>query len=212
MKLPHPIGKHFMIKAIIFDIGGVLIRTEDHTRRAALEQRLGLQPGEAEFLLYNSDRGRQAQSGAISARDQWAWAQQRFGLDDPGLHQFRAEYWGGDRIDTSLLELIRSLHERYQTAIISNAMDDLLEDVVARLDPDGTLFDVVVGSAYERIMKPAPEIFLRTLERLGRTPAEAIFIDDMPANVAGAQAVGLAAIHFQPGIDLRRALAEHGVV
>lgn len=201
-----------MIKAIIFDIGGVLIRTEDRTPRAALEQRLGLQPGEAEFLLYNSDRGRQAQHGAISAQEQWAWAQQRFGLTDLEMQQFRADYWGGDRVDTNLLELIRSLHERYQTAIISNAMDDLLEDVMPRIDPDGTLFDVVVGSAYERVMKPAPEIFLRTLERLGRTPAEAIFIDDMPTNVAGAQAVGLAAIHFQPGLDLQRALAEHGVV
>ena len=35
-----------MIKAIIFDVGGVLIRTVDRTPRANLEQRLGLAPGD----------------------------------------------------------------------------------------------------------------------------------------------------------------------
>lgn len=190
-----------MIKAIIFDIGGVLIRTEDPSPRAALEERFGLGPGEAEFLVLNSEQGRQAQLGAVTAAQHWAWVQQRFGLTDAGLRDFRALFWGGDRVDTELLAYIRSLRPRYQTAIISNAMDDLNETVL-RIDPASDLFDVVVGSAYERVMKPDPIIYLRTLERLGRQPSEAIFIDDAAANIAGAQAVGLATIHFRPGIDL----------
>lgn len=200
-----------MIKAIIFDIGGVMIRTVDQAPRLQLEQRLGLQRGEAEYLVYNSTEGRQAQLGAITASDQWAWVQQRLKLTDAALAAFRADFWGGDRVDHALLELIRSLRPRYQTAIISNAMDDL-HTVAARLDPTGNLFDVVVGSAYERVMKPDPVIFERTLARLGCAPAEAIFIDDMTANVAGAQAVGMAAIHFQPGIDLVTELAQLGVL
>lgn len=194
-----------MIKAIIFDIGGVLIRTEDRRPRAALEERLGLAPGEAEYLVLNSERGRQAQLGAVTATQHWVWVQQHFGLTAAELRDFRAAFWGGDQVDQELLALIRSLRLRYQTAIISNAMDDLNETVL-RLDPNGDLFDVVVGSAYERVMKPDPAIFYRTLERLGRQPAEAIFIDDSAANIAGAQAVGLATIHFRPGIDLRAEL------
>jgi glucose-1-phosphatase len=194
-----------MIKAIIFDIGGVLIRTEDRGPRAALEERMGLAPGEAEFLVLNSEQGRQAQLGAVTAGEHWAWVQQHFGLTEAGLHDFRTAFWGGDRVDTELLAYIRSLRPRYQTAIISNAMDDLNE-TVQRLDPTGDLFDLVVGSAYERVMKPDPTIYLRTLERLGRQPSEALFIDDAAANIAGAQHVGLATIHYQPGMDLRTEL------
>ena len=40
-----------MIQAIVFDVGGVLLRTEDRQPRRALEERLGLVPGEAEWLL-----------------------------------------------------------------------------------------------------------------------------------------------------------------
>jgi HAD superfamily hydrolase (TIGR01509 family) len=72
-------------------------------------------------------------------------------------------------------------------------------------------FDLIVGSAYQKVMKPAPEIFLWTLTQLGRQPHEAVFIDDFAANVAGARAVGMAAIHYQPALDLAAALAALGV-
>jgi glucose-1-phosphatase len=200
-----------MIKALIFDIGGVIIRTEDPRPRAALEQQLGLAPGEAEYLVYNSEQGLQAQLGAIRSADHWAGIGKRFGLTAAGLADFRNAFWGGDRVDHDLLALIRTLHARYQTAIISNAMDDLKEATIPRLDPQGDLFDLVVGSAYERVMKPDPAIYERTLARLGRQPAEAVFIDDNAANISGAVAVGLHAIHFRPGLDLRTALAAYGI-
>jgi len=199
-----------MIKAIIFDIGGVLIRTEDKTPRAALEVRWGLAPGAAEHLVLNSEMGRKAQLGQHSAAEQWTWVQQHLGLSTAELEQFRTEFWAGDRIDHELVNFVRSLRARYQIAIISNAMDDL-DVTVRRLDPDGDIFGVVVGSAYERIMKPDALIYERTLARLGRLPAEAIFIDDNAANIAGARAVGLQTIHFRPGTDVASELASWGV-
>jgi len=202
-----------MIKAVIFDIGGVLIRTEDRSPRSNLEKRLNLQPGEAEFLVYNSEMGQKAQQGLISAGEQWAWLQQTLKLSADEIQQFRQEFWGGDRVDQTLIELIRGLRPRYQIAIISNAMDDLLTFVIPQLDPSGggELFDLIVGSAYARIMKPAATIFEQTLTQLGRQPAEAVFIDDMAYNITGARAVGMHAIHFQPGTDLAQELAQLGV-
>lgn len=199
-----------MIKAVIFDVGGVLVRTEDRAPRQALETRLGLQPGEAEYLVYNSEMGQKAQRGEITAAELWRWIQARFGFNDREVEQFRQEFWGGDRLNEPLLGLVRSLRPRYQTAIISNAMDDLLPTLTA-VYPMADAFDLIVGSAYERVMKPAPEIFLRTLARLGRQPAEALFIDDFAHNVNGARAIGMAAIHYTPALDVTAALAEHGV-
>ncbi len=198
------------IQAVVFDVGGVLVRTEDRAPRAALEKRLGLAAGAAEQLVFNGPMGLQAQQGAISAQDLWAWLQAELKLDEEGLAEFRQAFFAGDRLDTTLVEMIRSLRPRYQTAIISNAMDDLLETVTYRY-PMADAFDLIVGSAYERVMKPDPAIFLRTLERLGRAPQEAVFIDDFAHNIEGARAVGMAAIHYTPGVDLQAELARLGV-
>ncbi len=199
-----------MIRAVIFDVGGVLVRTVDRTPRQALEARLGLQPGEAEYLVYNGEMGQKAQRGEITAAELWRWIQMRFRFDDVEVETFRQEFWGGDRLNTPLLGLVRALRPRYQTAIISNAMDDLLHTLTVAY-PMADAFDLIVGSAYERVMKPAPEIFLRTLARLNCQPAEAIFIDDFIHNVDGARAVGMAAIHYTPDLDVAAALAAHGV-
>ena len=108
------------------------------------------------------------------------------------------------------MALIRRLRPRYQTAVISNATDALR----TTLQSYGLLneFDLVVGSAYEGIMKPQAAIYERALARLGRSASEAVFIDDAPANIAGATAVGLHPIHFTPATDLAGELRRLGVL
>lgn len=196
------------IQAIIFDVGGVLVRTQDQSGRRAWEERLGLTPGQLESIVLNSEMGHRAQRGEISDDELWAWVSQRFSLGDE-LDAFRPDFWRGDAVDQGLVALVGRLNRRYQTAIISNATDALLttlEDYQLLVE-----FDLVVGSAYEGLMKPAPAIFETTLIRLGRVAAETVFIDDAPANIAGAQAVGLQTILFTPALDLAAELAALGV-
>ncbi|MCX6047134.1 MAG: HAD family phosphatase [Chloroflexi bacterium] len=199
-----------MIKAIIFDVGGVLVRTANRSRRNALEQRLGLQPGESEIIVFNGEMGLKAQQGAITTLELWQWIQQHLRLTDEEFLAFRQDFWGGDQLDTTLIDLIRRLKRRYQTAIISNAADNLNQTLTVDY-PMADAFDLIVGSAYEKIMKPDRIIFERTLARLGRQPEEAIFIDDFAHNIEGARAVGLHTIHFTPQTDLPAALAALGV-
>lgn len=199
-----------MIKAVIFDVGGVLVRTEDQAPRRTLEGRLGLASGVAEQLVYNSDMGRAAQRGEITSAELWQWVQGQFNLDDTELRAFRAEFWGGDRLNQPLVDLIHRLRPHYQTAIISNAMDDL-NQTLAETYPIAGAFDLIVGSAYEGIMKPDAEIFRRTLARLDRLPEETIFVDDFAHNIDGAHAVGMHAIHYTPDLDVAATLASYGV-
>jgi len=200
-----------VIRAVIFDVGGVLIRTEDREPRRVLEARLGLAPGGAEKLVFNSPHGSQAQRGAIRSDELWTWVRGQLGLDDAGLQAFRREFFAGDVLDQALVKLVRGLRGRYQTAILSNYMDDLIENVTERY-PMADAFDLIVGSAYEGVTKPEAAIFERALARLGRAPHEAVFIDDLAHNIAGAQAVGMAAIHYTPGLDVAAALAALGVM
>ena len=199
-----------MIRAVIFDVGGVLIRTEDRRPRAELERRLGLSPGEAEELVFSGEMGTRAQLGAIRSDELWRWVQERLGLDDGGLVDFRRAFFGGDRLDAQLLDYVRGLRPRYQTAIISNAMDNLRETLAADYAA-ADAFDLIVGSAYERVMKPDAAIYARTLARLGREAGEAVFVDDFAGNVAGARAVGMQAVHYAAGMDVAAELAKLGV-
>jgi glucose-1-phosphatase len=199
-----------LIKAVIFDMGGVLVRTVDPSKRAAWETKLGLAAGEAERIVLNSAMGKQAQMGAVTTQALWAWVQGEFGFDDATLAAFRHDFWAGDLLDEELVDLIRYLRLNYQTALLSNFMDELHE-VITVHHPMADAFDLVVGSAYEKVMKPDALIYERTLARLGRQPAEAVFIDDMLYNVEGARQVGMAAIHYVAGMDMRTALAALGL-
>ena len=200
-----------MIRPLIFDVGGVLVRTEDRGPRRALEDRHGLAPGASEILVFNGAQGIQAQLGALTHAELWASVQAELGLDAAGVAEFRQAFFAGDRLDTGMVDLVRSLRPHYQTAIISNAMDDLVETVTHRY-PLADAFDLIVGSAYEKVMKPDPAIFVQTLARLGRAPEEAVFIDDFAHNIEGARRVGMAGIHYRAGMDLAAALAELGVM
>jgi epoxide hydrolase-like predicted phosphatase len=196
------------IKAIIFDVGGVLVRTLDHAGRQAWEHQLGLPPGGAEATVLNSDMGHRAQRGEITSEALWAWVGDYLNLGSD-LTQFRHDFWRGDFVDDNLVELVRRLRRKYALAIISNATD-ALHETLAGYNLAGE-FDLIVGSAYEGIMKPNPAIYQRTLDRLTCPSESAIFIDDAPANVAGAQAIGMKAILFNPTIDLTAELIQMGV-
>lgn len=200
-----------MIKAIIFDVGGVLIRTENRASRAELEERLGLEKGQADMLYFNGVMGRKAQVGEISTAELLKSIQAELHLDQAGIEAFRREFWAGDILDSALVNYIRSLRPLHRTAIISNWADNLLAMITDEY-PMADAFELIVSSADEKVMKPDASIFNRTVNKLGIEPHEAIFIDDFAHNIDGARAAGLAAIHFIPGINLPAILAEHGVI
>ena len=200
-----------MIKAVIFDVGGVLVRTESQQKRREWEARLGLAPGESEAIVFAGEMGTKAQSGAIGDEAHWAWIGQRLGLDEAALTAFRRDFWAGDVLDTDLVAYIRQLRPRYQTAIISNATEGLRAALTNRFQI-ADAFDLIVGSAEEQVMKPDPEIYRRTLSRLGRKPEETVFIDDFAHNIAAADKLGMKTIHFRPDVDVPAALAQLGVI
>ena len=73
------------------------------------------------------------------------------------------------------------------------------------------VLDGMVVSAEEKLLKPEPEIYECLLGRYGLDREECVFIDDIPKNVAGAEAVGLRAIIFENPAQVRRTLAGLGV-
>ena len=198
-----------MIKAVIFDVGGVLVRTNDHSHRRYWENRLGLQEGESEEIVFNSAMGQKAQIGEISDEELWAWVGQQLDLGED-LDAFRSAFWAGDVLDTKLISFVRTLRPAYQTAIISNATDSLRETLGDKFQI-ADAFDLIVGSAEEKVMKPDHRIYQIALDRLGCHPVEAVFIDDFAHNISAAQNLGLATIHYKVGTDISEELARLNV-
>jgi epoxide hydrolase-like predicted phosphatase len=184
------------IKALIWDIGGVLVRTIDPGPRTCLAERLGVSSDQLEKIVFEGETGFQAQLGEISAEEQWRSAASQLGLPADAVPGLRDAFFGGDRLDTALVDTIRELHQHYRTGIISNALDNtrgLLEDTWHIADA----FDHIILSAEVGVMKPDARIFQLALQGLNVAAQEAVFVDDYARNVQGAQAVGLHAIHFK---------------
>lgn len=72
-------------------------------------------------------------------------------------------------------------------------------------------FEGILVSGQEKIIKPDPAIFQLLISRYRVEPSRAVFIDDNIRNVAGAEQVGLKALHFTNADKLRRDLRELGV-
>jgi epoxide hydrolase-like predicted phosphatase len=198
-----------MIRAIIFDFGGVLMRTVNPVSRHDLEQRFGMPPGGASKLVFGSPLWDEAQLGRISSAEFWADVSQRLGLNTEELAEFRQAFWAGDRLDEELVVLIRHLRDTgYHTALLSNAPTGLRQ----RLEQLGIAdaFDVIVISGCEGLMKPDSAIFELTLARMGVGAEEAVFVDDSRVNVAAAQQVGLHATRFRGLLPLRKWLQNLG--
>ncbi len=196
-----------MIKAVIFDVGGVLLRTHDQSYRRKWETRLGLEPGGAARLIFNSDLGRQAQVGRVTLQDVWAWAGELLGLSAGELAAFERDFWAGDRLDQDLARIVRELHTRYRTALLSNSWVRDGRALAEELGLSDAL-DVCVVSAEVGVVKPDPRIYRIALERLAVLPAEAVFVDDFVENVDAARRLGMQTIHFTDPLLARRQLED----
>jgi 2-haloacid dehalogenase len=72
-------------------------------------------------------------------------------------------------------------------------------------------FDGRVVSGEEMMRKPSPEIYKRLLERYGLKASETVFIDDSARNIAAAVALGIPTILFQSPAQLKEELGQFGI-
>jgi epoxide hydrolase-like predicted phosphatase len=183
------------IKAIIFDLGGVLLRTADFSPRDHLADRLGMSRHELEGFIFGGESGDQAQRGEISVEEHWQNLRQKLNCSQQDFQALLDEFFAQDELDQELVNYIRKLRQTYKTALLSNAWGNLRKMVADRWHFEDA-FDVMIISAEVGIVKPDPRIFHLILVKLGVQPHQAVLVDDMLRNVEGAQAVGMQAIQF----------------
>lgn len=184
------------INAIIFDVGGVLLRTEDYAPRAQLALRLGMTREHLEKLVFDSDSAMAATVGKKTAREHWQTVWQSLNIPEAEWPKGEEVFWGGDTLDVSLIDFIRVQKKVRKTALLSNAWSDLRERLIHEY-PCLDAFDYPIFSYEVGLAKPDPAIYRLTLHRLGVKPTQAVFVDDNEANILSAAALGIHAIQFK---------------
>jgi putative hydrolase of the HAD superfamily len=182
------------IRAVYFDLGGVIVRTEFQVPRQHLAERFGMEYEGLIKLVFDSETARQASLGLISEDEHWAAVTRRLQLPGSETRAVRDEFFAGDITDQNLLDFMRGLRKQFKVGLISNAWSGLRPWIVSKKFEDA--FDAMTISAEAGVMKPDARIFQLALEKLGIAPSESVFLDDFPENVEAARAVGMHAIHF----------------
>lgn len=202
-----PGGEGNLSQAVVFDWGGVLMRTEDRGPRRAWDRRLALPLGAVERIVFGLDAWRLAQLGEIDPEVHWHAVGKALGLESDSLATFRRDFYSGDRLDIDLITLIRDLRgwDVLVGLLSNNSLE--LHSLLRNLELDG-LFDACVISAELGVMKPHPDAYYAILRKLQVLPENVFFVDDFVPNISGARAVGMSGLHFTPGIDMQAALAD----
>jgi len=182
------------IKAVFFDFGGVLVRTEYQAPRQHLAEKLGMDYEDLVRMVFDSPTAKQATVGEITAAEHWTGIIRRLKQPESELQSIRDEFFSGDVVDRELLNFVRSLRPRYKIGLISNAFDDLRPFIVKEKFED--VFDHMIISAEVGAAKPSAKIFKIALERFGVGSNEAIFVDDFRENIEGCEKEGIKGLHF----------------
>jgi len=200
------------IKAVLFDIGGVIIRTEDPGPRERLAGCYGMDRTGIDRLVFGSSTAQAAERGQEPESAVWANVQRELSLSAEQLAQFQTEFWAGDRADSSMIHLLAELHSRgIRTGLLTNSwLPDPLplfwtRYPLAEAEVRAAL-DVAVSSARIGVQKPAARIYQAALEELGTRAEETVFIDDFPHNIAAARELGLRAILFETAMQAQQDL------
>lgn len=200
------------IQAIIFDFGNVLLEWNPrHVYRryfpnddAAMENFLH----EVNFMEWNAqqDKGRSFAEGVAELSRQFP--------QYAGLIQAYHDNWKdsiGNHLEGTVEIMKRLKKEGYRLYGLSNWSAETFPQMRDKFD-FFKLLDEIVISGEVGMIKPEPEIFQHTLERIGEPADACLFIDDAPANVQQAQKMGFATIQFHSPEQLETELHKLGVL
>ncbi len=184
------------IRAVIWDMGGVILRTHGDEARQILADEFHVSLEQFYTLVFDSPSAEKATVGLISETDHWNAVADTLGAPRSRLQELQDRFWAGDQVDKELIEFIKTLNKGYKTGLLSNAWSGARQSLNQRNACD-TVFQYSMFSCEVRLRKPDAHIYQRMLDLMEVKADEAIFVDDLAENVTGANAVGIHGIQFK---------------
>lgn len=198
-----------MTKAIVFDIGGVLIGLDIPRGIRAFKEVLGYNRI-SELLDPSHQKGIYGdfEGGLLSADEFRAkiLEESRPGSKPEDVDRCVRQILLDIKPETAAA--VRSVYGRYPLYLLSNnnpiGMPNCLE-LMEKAGIGGLYQDMFISSEM-KMLKPSPEFYREAVRRIGLPPEEILFIDDSLTNVEAARALGIDAKWLEPGMPLSQLL------
>jgi len=184
------------LKAVVFDMGGVILRSMDWGPREAQAKRLGITREAMEQEVFGNRTAALATVGACSEAEHWDAVRKTFDIEPDSMSAWRKEFWSGDRMDMELITWLDRIRPNYKTALLSNAWPEARVTVRQNYPGSLNVFDLVIYSAEVQLAKPDERIYWLVCQRLGVQPEEVVFVDDVVENIEGARKIGMQGVRF----------------
>jgi HAD superfamily hydrolase (TIGR01509 family) len=198
-------------RAIIFDIGRVIIRVQLSCALTDLGAESGLSAEQVWKAIEADPRWGDWQEGRMTPRDWHDHLTKKFLLSltfDEFCHTWNRVLDPVPMLPESLFETLAS---QCRLALLSNT--DPIH--VAHIEATYAFvrhFPVRTYSCRLGSTKPAPSIYRHTLQTLKVSPNEALYIDDIPEYAAAAARLGMNAFHFTSPGELYAELSRLGLI
>jgi HAD superfamily hydrolase (TIGR01509 family) len=200
------------LRAIIFDIGRVLIRVDLQRALEGLSAGLALTPEEVWSAIQNDPLWPDWQVGRVSARDWHLQLTKRLGASLT-FEQF-TDAWNRSLDPQPIHELsfFEKLAKHYRLGLLSNtdpihvAKLESTYDFFRYFPPAVRIYSCAVGAC-----KPDPVIYRDALQACKVPAAQALYVDDILEFVQAAQRLGMPAIHFRSAEQLYSDMRRLGV-
>jgi 2-haloacid dehalogenase len=199
------------VESVVFDLGGVLI---DWDPKYLYRKVFASEKEVDEFLAsvatpewhLEQDRGRTVEEATALLLGQYP----RYKTEIEAFYG-RWEEMFGEPMEDSVQVLREVRAQGLPLYALTNWSAELFPATRKRLE-FLSWFDEIVVSGDERAIKPDREIYEALVRRTGLNPANAVFIDDRPANVRAAEDLGFVGLEFKDAAGLREDLVRQGVL
>ena len=198
------------LRAIIFDIGRVLVRIDVGRAMQGLVAVGTVSPSELWTAIEKDPRWQDWQEGRITPRDWYLHLAKRFGVKLT-YEQF-TEVWNRVLEPNPIHDnaFFKSLSKRYRLALLSNT-DPIHVKHMEVTYSFFAFFPTRIYSCAVNASKPNPLIYKEALRALKIQADEALYIDDIAAYVEAAKRLGMAGVQFQSPAQLTSDLKSLGV-
>ena len=186
------------IKAVFFDLGGVILRTEHQAPRQKLAEHFNMDYDDIEKIVFGggpNGSASRASVGEITEEGHWHNVAKMLKQPVSEYERIRDEFFAGDVIDRNILDFLRSIKPTHKVGLISNAWSGL-RDYIFREKFDDAFHRMII-SAEVGVAKPEAKIYQIALEQFEVSPSEAVFVDDVVENIEACEKIGMKGVHFK---------------